>query len=132
MRLTRGHPKGKHVAGLVNAVARKVAAGGVPLWETASEAGLPDWLAGPVREAWGAAALEGIEALPERVTRDRELMMRCRALEAAWDRAVERRGLTSDLEDGVWMLQELRISLFAQSLGTKGTISEKRIRALLA
>ena len=65
VRLTRGHPKGKHVAGLVNAVARKVAAGGVPLWETASEAGLPDWLAGPVREAWGAAALEGIAAAAE-------------------------------------------------------------------
>lgn len=30
------------------------------------------------------------------------------------------------------MLEELRVSFFAQQLGTDGTVSEKRIRALLA
>jgi hypothetical protein len=30
------------------------------------------------------------------------------------------------------MLQELRVSYFAQSLGTKGKVSEKRIRQALA
>jgi ATP-dependent helicase HrpA len=31
-----------------------------------------------------------------------------------------------------WMLEELRVSLFAQSLGTKGSVSEQRIRKAIA
>ena len=30
-----------------------------------------------------------------------------------------------------WMIEELRVSLFAQALGTRGPISEKRIRRAL-
>ncbi len=60
--LVRGHPKGRHVAGLVNAVARRIAAAGPALWEATPEAGLPGWIAGPVGEAWGAEALAGIAA----------------------------------------------------------------------
>jgi ATP-dependent helicase HrpA len=30
-----------------------------------------------------------------------------------------------------WMIEELRVSLFAQMLGTSGPISEKRIQAAL-
>jgi ATP-dependent helicase HrpA len=30
-----------------------------------------------------------------------------------------------------WMLQELRVSYFAQALGTKGAVSAKRIAAAL-
>jgi 16S rRNA (cytosine967-C5)-methyltransferase len=62
VRLARGHPKTRHLAGLVNAVARRVAAGGAELWGATPEAGLPGWIAGPVRAAWGDAALAGIEA----------------------------------------------------------------------
>ncbi|WP_436968519.1 ATP-dependent RNA helicase HrpA [Demequina muriae] len=36
------------------------------------------------------------------------------------------------LEHARWMLEELRVSLFAQGLGTSEPVSEKRIRALLA
>lgn len=60
--LVRAHPKGRHVAGLVNAVARRIAAAGPALWEATPEAGLPGWIAGPVAEAWGAEALAGIAA----------------------------------------------------------------------
>jgi len=31
-----------------------------------------------------------------------------------------------------WMIEELRVSLFAQVLGTSGPISEKRIEAALS
>jgi Domain of unknown function (DUF3418) len=31
-----------------------------------------------------------------------------------------------------WMIEELRVSLFAQSLGTKGSVSEQRVRRALA
>lgn len=36
------------------------------------------------------------------------------------------------IEDARWMLEELRVSLFAQQLGTKGKVSAKRIEKLLA
>ncbi|MEA3019609.1 MAG: ATP-dependent helicase HrpA, partial [Actinomycetota bacterium] len=49
-------------------------------------------------------------------SRDRELMERVNRLEA----------MTDD-RDIRWMLEELRVSLFAQSLGTKGKVSETRI-----
>ena len=31
-----------------------------------------------------------------------------------------------------WMVEELRVSLFAQSLGTAGPVSEKRVRKAIA
>ncbi|HVH02048.1 MAG TPA: transcription antitermination factor NusB [Amaricoccus sp.] len=62
VRLVRSHPGGARLSGLVNAVARRVADGGPPLWDAAPEAGLPDWLAGPVDAAWGVEARRAIEA----------------------------------------------------------------------
>lgn len=38
----------------------------------------------------------------------------------------------AELADVRWMLEELRVSLFAQQLGTDGPVSEKRIRKVLA
>jgi len=61
VRLAQAHPKGRHLSGLVNAVARRVAEGGAALWDAAPEAPLPDWIAAPVRAAWGAEALAAIE-----------------------------------------------------------------------
>jgi ATP-dependent helicase HrpA len=37
----------------------------------------------------------------------------------------------AELADVRWLIEELRVSLFAQQLGTDGTVSEKRIRKLL-
>jgi ATP-dependent helicase HrpA len=37
----------------------------------------------------------------------------------------------AELADVRWMLEELRVSLFAQQLGTDGPVSEKRIRKVL-
>ena len=42
-----------------------------------------------------------------------------------------RRG-AADVTDIGWMVEELRVSLFAQSLGTAGPVSEKRVRAAIA
>ncbi len=59
VRLARTDPKGRHLSGLVNAVARRVAeAPGA--WADAAEAALPEWLDGPVRDAWGDAAADGV------------------------------------------------------------------------
>ena len=39
---------------------------------------------------------------------------------------------SAGLREVPWMLEELRVSHFAQSLGTRGPISAKRIRRALA
>ena len=68
-----------------------------------------------------------LETLPDRVERDRNLMDRIRELEAQRDQVSDAMPGSIELIDVAWMLQELRVSWFAQSLGTKGKVSEKRI-----
>lgn len=53
---------GKGGRGLVNAVARRVAAGGPALWEAVPEEELPAWLARPMEKAWGKEAATAIAA----------------------------------------------------------------------
>ena len=56
---------------------------------------------------------------------------RVQRLEAELERLIGAVGPTPHFIDIDWMLQELRVSLFAQHLGTKGKVSEQRIvRAL--
>jgi 16S rRNA (cytosine967-C5)-methyltransferase len=62
VRLVRAAPGGAQLAGLVNAVGRRVADGGPALWAAAPEAGLPDWLAAPLDAAWGPEVRRAIEA----------------------------------------------------------------------
>ena len=80
--------------------------------------------------------LVGIERRLERVgdksTQDRNAMAQCRAIEAEFDRAVGRFGMNHDLEEAGWMIEEFRLSLFAQTVGVKGKVSEKRIQTLIA
>jgi ATP-dependent helicase HrpA len=37
----------------------------------------------------------------------------------------------AELAEVRWLIEELRVSLFAQQLGTDGPVSEKRIRKIL-
>jgi ATP-dependent helicase HrpA len=48
---------------------------------------------------------------------------------AEWPRG---RPVPAPLREVPWMLEELRVSHFAQSLGTRGQVSGKRIRQALA
>ncbi|HET6664589.1 MAG TPA: ATP-dependent RNA helicase HrpA, partial [Acidimicrobiales bacterium] len=60
--------------------------------------------------------------------KDRRHMAVVQALEDEWVPVADR-----DVGAKVrWMLEELRVSLFAQSLGTKGSISEQRVRKAIA
>jgi uncharacterized heparinase superfamily protein len=59
VRLARERPKTRHLAGLVNAVGRRVASSGGALWHAAPEAEMPDWIAGPLRKAWGRMPSRG-------------------------------------------------------------------------
>ena len=80
--------------------------------------------------------LVGIERRLERVgdktTQDRNAMLQCRVVEIEFDRAVAAFDMSPELEEAGWMLEEFRLSLFAQTVGVKGKVSEKRIRTLIA
>ncbi|GAB3680074.1 ATP-dependent RNA helicase HrpA [Actinocorallia lasiicapitis] len=62
-----------------------------------------------------------LDRLPENPNRDRLLMAQVHAIRAEWEAA----GRPAEIR---WMIEELRVSLFAQSLGTRYPISDKRIR----
>jgi len=68
-----------------------------------------------------------LEQLPDHVGRDRERMERVRRLEARRDALSDVLPGSLELIEVAWMLQEFRISLFAQQIGTKGKVGEKRI-----
>ncbi|GAA1863316.1 DUF3418 domain-containing protein [Myceligenerans crystallogenes] len=75
----------------------------------------------------------------ENPNRDADLAWRVGDVTQAWEKArtayeagapdVARAGQLAEVR---WMLEEFRVSLFAQQLGTDGPISEKRIRKVLA
>jgi ATP-dependent RNA helicase HrpA len=84
--------------------------------------------------------LEGVRLrlakLGERPERDRDLMRRAQALEAEFTAAraalpPERRA-APEVVDLAWQLEELRVSLFAQTLGTARPVSEQRVRKAIA
>ncbi|MEA2023528.1 MAG: ATP-dependent RNA helicase HrpA [Actinomycetota bacterium] len=68
-----------------------------------------------------------IEQLPDHVDRDRERMERVQDLEEERDDLSDAMPGSDELIEVAWMLQELRVSLFAQGIGTKGKVSEKRV-----
>lgn len=77
-----------------------------------------------------------LEKLPSNVARDGESMAVVQRLEDQYDDATAAllpgQRSTAALEHVRWMIEELRVSLFAVELGTAYSVSEKRIRAALA
>jgi ATP-dependent helicase HrpA len=84
--------------------------------------------------------LEGVrlrlDKLGERPERDRALMATARGLEAEFTAAREalppERRAAPEVVDVAWLLEELRVSLFAQVLGTPRPVSEQRVRRAVA
>jgi ATP-dependent helicase HrpA len=82
------------------------------------------------------AAVRRLERLPDGRAQDADRMRVVHELEgelrariAAWP---EGRPVPAGLDDVGWMIQELRVSSFAQGLGVRGQVSAKRIRRALA
>jgi ATP-dependent helicase HrpA len=83
--------------------------------------------------------LRGIERrldkLPENPARDAANMAVAQRVEQAYRQAVAdlpaARRNDPDVTDARWMLEELRVSLFAQTLGTLAPVSENRVLAAL-
>jgi len=71
-----------------------------------------------------------IDRLEKDPARDTANMAVIRDLEAGLDRIAEEMD-DARLVDAAWMIQELRVSLFAQLLGTKDKVSEVRVRRFL-
>ncbi|GAC1530744.1 MAG: ATP-dependent RNA helicase HrpA [Acidimicrobiales bacterium] len=73
-----------------------------------------------------------MEKLPGDPVRDRQRMIQVHELASSYEAAVRTGRVTeSDIEIR-WMLEELRVSLFAQALGTPRPVSPERIRRALA
>jgi ATP-dependent helicase HrpA len=76
-----------------------------------------------------------LERLPANPDRDRERMAKVQALQQTYGVALARRPPNQPISDelaGVrWMLEELRVSFFAQGLGTPYPVSEQRISRAL-
>ncbi|POH74520.1 ATP-dependent RNA helicase HrpA [Arthrobacter glacialis] len=83
-----------------------------------------------------AAIEKRLEKLPANVARDAQSMAAVQRLEDEYDDAVAAlvpgQRSTAGLEHVRWMIEELRVSLFAVELGTAYSVSEKRIRVALA
>jgi ATP-dependent helicase HrpA len=82
-----------------------------------------------------AAIEKRLERLPGNVQRDALNMAAVQRLEDDYDDAVSAllpgRRIGAELTQVRWMIEELRVSLFAVELGTAYSVSEKRIRAVL-
>ncbi len=77
-------------------------------------------------------AARRLERLPDAPAADRDRMGVLHELEAELRRRREARpAAAAAAREVAWMLQELRISNFAQSLGVRGQISAKRVRRAL-
>ncbi|MET0741582.1 MAG: ATP-dependent RNA helicase HrpA [Candidatus Nanopelagicales bacterium] len=72
-----------------------------------------------------------LDRLPGREARDRQLMATAHQLEAEWQQLAEDAPLwappDAELANVRWMLEELRVSLFAQILGTPYPVSDRRV-----
>ena len=83
--------------------------------------------------------LHRLDKLPGNLARDDVAMQRVHAVQAEYDQLLTERGHSVPVAGRVsatddpdvrrirWMIEELRISLFAQSIGTAGPVSERRI-----
>lgn len=83
-----------------------------------------------------AAVMLRRERLDQQVARDRQLMDQVSGLQEAWLHAVaalpDGQPAPQHLRDARWLLEEYRVSLFAQQLGTREKVSDQRIRKVMA
>jgi ATP-dependent helicase HrpA len=85
----------------------------------------------PDVERYLHAAARRLERLPNAVAVDRDRMNAIHDLERLYRERLRTAARPSALREVPWMLEELRVSHFAQSLGVRGGASSKRIRRVL-
>lgn len=72
-----------------------------------------------------------IRRVAENADRDYTDMLLVRSLEDELDALIDALPWSQQMLEVTWMLQEFRVSLFAQPIGAKGPVSEKRLRRAL-
>lgn len=81
------------------------------------------------------AAIARLDKAEQDPQRDANLAQRVTSVRDSYRRLDERRRAegkpVTDIADVPWLIEELRVSLFAQQLGTDGPVSEKRIHKVL-
>ncbi len=85
----------------------------------------------PDVERYLRAAARRLERLPDATAVDRDRMNAIHDLERIYRERLAAAPAAEGLREVPWMLEELRVSHFAQSLGTRGPVSAKRIRRAL-
>ena len=86
----------------------------------------------PDLERYVRAADRRLERLPTAVAVDRDRMSAIHHLEVAYEARIAEPGrVPPEVREVRWLLEELRVSHFAQHLGVKGSASAKKIRRLL-
>ena len=88
-----------------------------------------DWL--PHLGRYLRAAIRRLEKLPGNSQRDRKQAAVVRRYWQAYERALASHPENVELGDLPWLIEELRVSLFAQELGTSVKISPERLDRLL-
>ncbi|MGF0319504.1 ATP-dependent RNA helicase HrpA [Nocardia fluminea] len=82
------------------------------------------------------AAAQRLESLPGSAVRDRQAMIEVDRMLAAYDKLVNAlppgRKNAREVTEIWWMIEELRVSLFAQKLGTPYPVSAKRIEKAIS
>ncbi|MFF0487886.1 ATP-dependent RNA helicase HrpA [Nocardia sp. NPDC004068] len=82
------------------------------------------------------AATVRLQALPSSATRDHQAMLELDRVHAAYQRLLDSlppsRRAARDVTEIWWMIEELRVGLFAQQLGTPYPVSAKRIEKAIA
>ena len=81
------------------------------------------------------AAARRLAALPGSAARDERAAAEIWPLEDAYAELVDAQPegpLSDEVAEIGWLLEELRVSLFAQSLGTRVPVSAKRVRSAIA
>ena len=78
-----------------------------------------------------AAVSYRLRKVPDNLQRDHDRMVRVRILEDELDALMDSLPWSPRMVEVSWMLQELRVSMFAQPIGAKGPVSEKRVRRAL-
>ncbi|MDN5822354.1 MAG: DUF3418 domain-containing protein, partial [Brachybacterium sp.] len=77
-----------------------------------------------------------LDKLPGNPRRDEQLAWQIGDVSQHWAtqraKLSARRRAEADVREIDWLLEEFRVSLFAQTLGTKQTVSDKRIRSAIA
>jgi ATP-dependent helicase HrpA len=82
-------------------------------------------------ERYLLGAARRLERLPDAVAVDRDRMNAVHELERLYRERLRQRPGAEALREVPWLLEELRVSQFAQGIGARGNVSSKRIRRLL-